>query len=289
PGASYARFYYSTYSSFYYYGNTSYITPTGDYIECAVPYSNSYITNNGINYWYAQIYYPNNSSIRFPASMYFQFDSFSNYFAANPTPDINQLISQNVYSVENGQFFKIYAPGASYARFYYSTYSSFYYYGNTSYITPTGDYIECTVPYSNSYITNNGINYWYAQIYFPNNTNFRFPISGYFYFPVATSYTISNPLPANNSTVTPGANGQNFKIYAPAAKYARIYYSTYSSFYNYNYTSNISPTGGYIECTIPYSNSYITNKGINYWYVQIYYNYDTVRYPLSGYLNFTVN
>ncbi|MBP7653928.1 hypothetical protein KA977_10935, partial [Candidatus Dependentiae bacterium] len=176
PGATGGTFYYDVDN------NLSYNvagTMDSDFLKVNVPYG-SVMTNSGYNNWYVKVNYPDGRQITYPEKAsntkgFLQFNVTSTQIVSNPYPAQGSLIK----TTSLFQTFRVHCPGASYARFYYSTYSSFYYYGNTSYITPTGEYIECAVPYSNSYITNNGINYWYAQIYYPNNSSIRFPASMY--------------------------------------------------------------------------------------------------------------
>ncbi len=97
---------------------------------------------------------------------------------------------------------------------------------------------------------------------------------------------ISSPTPANNTTVEPGELGQLLRVYAPGASGGRIYYDD-DDYINNKITA--TKNGNYLEAIVPYVTGKMNNNGTNYWYVMATdQSGDTLRYPVSGNLTFTV-
>jgi len=97
---------------------------------------------------------------------------------------------------------------------------------------------------------------------------------------------VSNPTPANGTTVLPGETGQLLRVYAPGASGGRFYYDD-DDVVTWQITA--TKNGNYLEAVIPYSTGRMNNSGTNYWYVMATdVSGDTLRYPVSGNLTFTV-
>ena len=98
------------------------------------------------------------------------------------------------------------------------------------------------------------------------------------------SPVLSNPIPLDGATVTPGSSGQVLTITVPGATGGTFYYDD-DNVIHYNTAATIS--GNTLTVTIPYQ-VYVMDVGTNYWYVEATNAAGTTRYPPSGLLEFTV-
>ncbi len=105
--------------------------------------------------------------------------------------------------------------------------------------------------------------------------------------PVAPGPMVSNPSPADGTTVPPGSSGQHLQVYSPDAISGIIHYDD-----DVTVGSSIeaSKNGNYLEADVPYASGRMNNNGTNYWFVVATDSAGGVtRYPASSNLSFTVN
>lgn len=97
--------------------------------------------------------------------------------------------------------------------------------------------------------------------------------------------SVSNPNPADGATITAGNSGQPLCVTSSGATSGIFYFGIDQA----NMTSTAAIiVGDYVQTVVPYSPEYMTDDGVNYWYVEITNGYGTTRYPESGVLSFTV-
>jgi len=97
--------------------------------------------------------------------------------------------------------------------------------------------------------------------------------------------TASNPWPADGSTVSSGGTVQLLKVFAPLATGGTFYYDDDQDI---SHSTPATADGNYLMATIPYSSTAMAIPGTNFWYVEAQSIDDTIRYPDTGLLSFTV-
>jgi len=96
---------------------------------------------------------------------------------------------------------------------------------------------------------------------------------------------VSNPFPANGSSVPPGATGQLLRVVAPGSTGGTIHYGTNA---DVPFTISASVNGDNLEAVIPYAAGEMESSGTNYWYIVAEGTGGSTRYPQNGNLSFSV-
>ena len=232
------------------------------------------LTDNGINYWYAEGTNAAGGNDRLPATGSMQFSVYQVPAAANPVP----ATGSTVVAGASGQLLQVDVTDTDSCTFRYGS-------SGTMAGTVSAGTCQATVPYDGSNMTDSGTNSWYVELANTGGGSARYPATGTLTFTVYQTPVVSNESPVNGSTVKPGFAGQVLQAQV-------TYTDTCTLHYGVDPASLVTAAGvvasGYCKLTVPYGAD-MSNNGMNYWYIDAANTGGgAARYPASGTLSFTV-
>jgi hypothetical protein len=231
------------------------------------------LTDNGLNYWYAEAANSGGGESRYPATGSLTFTVYRTPSASNPVP----ADSVTVLAGASGQSLQVDIVNTDTCTFHYGA-------SGIAAGSVSGSTCQVTVSYDAN-MSDDGVNSWYVDLANAGGGTARYPASGVLSFTVYQTPVISNPYPVNGSSVNPGSAGQLLRVQIAHADTCTIHYGV-------DETSLVSVAGvigsGYCQTTVAYGAD-MTNEGLNYWYVEAANSGGGfARYPTTGTMSFTV-